>query len=121
MVNNKISDGTHRQVKTVSSMTGKVRINLSNQKLEDRMKAVNECGSTRLFNGVTHFWSEESNQMIEPVAMAGCGFEHQDGSVNHEMNLIVAQNEAMNGIVVNDESIDRGNEDNEAQATESPH
>ena len=108
-------------VKTVSSVMGKVRINLSKQKPEDCMKAVDKCGSTCLFNGVTHFWSKEINQMTEPTATGGRSFKHQDGSVNHEINLIVAQNEAMNGTIVNDESINRGNEDNESQAAGSPH
>ena len=90
-------------------MTGKVCINLKNQELEDCMRDVKDCGSTRLFNGVTHFWSEEITQMKELVADKGHGLEDEDRNVNHEMNLIVAQNEAMSGIVVNDKSVDRGN------------
>ena len=47
--------------------------------------------------------------MKELVADKGHGLEDEDRNVNHEMNLIVAQNEAMSGIVVNDKSVDRGN------------
>ena len=102
-------------------MTGKVRINLKNQKLEDHMKDVDKYGSTCLFNGVTHFWSEEITQMKESVANKGHGFGDEDGNVNHDMNLIVAQNEAMSGIVVNDESVDRGEEEDNEEISNTPH
>ena len=77
------------KVKTVYVMTGKVFINVKNQKLEDCMMDVDKCGSTCLFNGVTHFWSEEITQMKESAANKGRGFEDENDNVNHEMNLIV--------------------------------
>jgi hypothetical protein len=100
-------------------MTGRVCINVKNQELEDCMTNVDECGMTRLSNRITHFWSEEITNTKESAADKGHGFEDNNGSVNHEMNLIVAQNEAMSSIVVNDESVNPGDKENES--TNAPH
>ena len=70
------------------------------------MKAVNECSSTRLFNGVKHIWSEEINGMSESKSKTGL-----DTEANSDLNLVMAQNEAMTGIAVSAEGVDTGSDD----------
>ena len=73
-------------LKTVSSVTGKVTINLKNQKLEDRMKAGNECSPNRLFNSVKHILSEEINGVSESKSKTGL----DTTEANSDLNLIMA-------------------------------
>ena len=116
---------------TVSSLTGKVDVDLKNQKLEDRMKAVDECSATRLFNGVCHIWSEELNDMTEPKSKKGGESDTNSKPMPElsgddeasEMNVIIAQNEAMTGITVNAESVDLGSDEggDDTKAENKPH
>ena len=63
------------------------------------MKDVEECSATRLLNGVMHLWSDN----LIPTASGG-------QSAADDILEIAAQEEAMDSIVVNESSVDMGDE-----------
>ena len=91
----------------------KVKTDLKNQKLEDSMTAVAKCSITRLLNGVTHIWSEEF-AVSEPAPNPTlCATEEDEGDA--AVPGIVRQEVAMDSIVVKEESVDMGDNEEENQ------
>ena len=71
------------------------------------MKSIAEDSSTRMFNGVQHVWSEHIAVAVEESPPSPTMAQMS----NDDLMETVAQEEAMDDIVVNDESEDWGDDD----------
>ena len=76
------------------------------------MKDVVECFTIRLFNGISHIWSEQINLGTEHVSTSGAAYITDDVA---KMNALAASEEVMSSITVPKDSVDTGNPANDLQ------
>ncbi len=87
--------------------SNQVKTDLTNQKLEDRMKVISECSASRLLNGVNHIWSEQICESREDVDEDTPMSDAEAMQQAAEIREVAAREDAMNGIIV-----DESREDN---------